>query len=104
MTYLITKHPVISPVYLLSPLSIQHLHFLRLARSPYKIREHGVRQRIKSFSCSGSKVWNCIPLDIRTLSKHKFIKAAINRQLFDIVLFEDEDVDTLTVTSRFKQL
>ena len=40
-------------------------------------------------------MWNCIPLDIRTLSKHKF-KAAINRQLLDIVLLEDEDVDTLT--------
>ena len=41
MTYLITKHPVISPVYLLSPLTdiIITLDFLRLALSPYKIRE-----------------------------------------------------------------
>ena len=63
--------------------------------STFAIQNSRTQQRIESFSCSGSKVWNCIPLDIRTLSKHKF-KAAINRQLLDIVLLEDEDVDTLT--------
>ena len=63
--------------------------------STFAIQNSRTQQRIKSFSCSGSKVWDCIPLDIRTLSKHKF-KAAINRQLLDIVFLEDEDVDTLT--------
>ena len=39
---LITKHPVISPVYLLSPLThiIITLDVLRLALSPHKIRGH----------------------------------------------------------------
>ena len=46
------------------------------------------QQRIKSFSCSGAKPWNCIPLNIRSLSEHRF-KAAIHRQLLDILLFED---------------
>ena len=69
----------------------------------FAIQNSRTQQRIKPFSCSGSKVWNCIPLNIRSLSKHKF-KAAINRKILDIVLFEDEDVDTLTITSRFKQL
>ena len=63
--------------------------------STFAIQNSRTQQRIRSFSCSGSKVWNCIPLGIRTLSKHKF-KAAINRQLLDIVFLEDEDVDTLT--------
>ena len=36
------------------------------------------------------------------LSKHKF-KSSIHRQLLDILLFEDEYIDTLTITSRFKQ-
>jgi len=45
--------------------------------------------RIKSFSCSVAKAWNCIPLSIRSLSKHKF-KAAIHCQLVDILLFEDD--------------
>ena len=42
MTYLITKHPVISPVHLLSPLThiLITLDFLRLALSPHKIRGH----------------------------------------------------------------
>ena len=61
------------------------------------------QQRIKSFPCSGGKAWNCIPLNIRSLSKHKF-KAAIHRQLLDILLFEDDYADTLTITFRFKQL
>ena len=30
------------------------------------------QQRIKSFSCSSAKAWNCIPLNIRSLLKHKF--------------------------------
>ena len=30
--------------------------------------------------------------------------AAIHRQLLGILLFEDDYVDTLTITSRFKQL
>ena len=48
-------------------------------------------QRIKSFSCSVAKAWNCIPLSIRSLSKQKF-KAAIHDhcQLVDILLFEDD--------------
>ena len=59
------------------------------------------QQRTKSFSCSGAKPWNCIPLNIRSLSEHKF-KAAIHRRLLDILLFEDDYCDTLTITSRFK--
>ena len=103
--FLITKHPVISPVYLLSPLThiIITLDFLRLALSPYKIRAHSRLLSPSRFFCSGAKAWNCIPLNIRSLSKHKF-KAAIHRQLLDILLFEDDYVDTLTITSRFKQL
>ena len=61
------------------------------------------QQRIKSFPCSGAKAWNCFPIIIRSLSKHKF-KAAIHRQLLDILLFEDDSADTLAITSRFKQL
>ena len=56
-----------------------------------------------SFSCSGAKAWNSIPLNIRSLPNHKF-KATIHRQLLDILLFEDDYVDTLTITFRFKQL
>ena len=39
---------------------------------------------------------------LNILSKHKF-KASIHRQLLDILLFEDDYIDTLTITSRFKQ-
>ena len=35
------------------------------------------QQRIKSFSsATGAKAWNCIPLNIRSLRKHK-LEAAI---------------------------
>lgn len=47
--------------------------------------------------------WNFFPLNILSLWKHKF-KGAIHRQLWDILLFEDGYVDTLTITSRFKRL
>ena len=97
---LITKHPIISPVYLLSPLThiIVTLDFLRLALSPYKIREHS----------RGSSRFLALVLMRRivfllTFVQNKF-KAAIHRQLLDILLFEDDYVDTLTITSRFKQL
>ena len=69
----------------------------------FAIQNSRTQQRINSFSCSGA---NCIPLNIHSLSKHKF-KAAIHRQLLDILLLyliEDDYVDTLTITSRFKQL
>ena len=69
----------------------------------FVIQNSRTQQRIKSFPCSGAKAWNCTPLKIRSLSKHKF-KAAIHRQLLDILLFEDDSADTLTITSRFKQL
>ena len=69
----------------------------------FVIQNSRTQQKIKSFPCSGAKAWNCIPLKIRSLSKHKF-KAAIHRQLLDILLFEDDSADTLTITSRFKQL
>ena len=72
----------------------------------FAIQNSRTQQRINSFSCSGAKAWNCIPLNIHSLSKHKF-KAAIHRQLLDILLLyliEDDYVDTLTITSRFKQL
>ena len=72
----------------------------------FVIQNSRTQQKIKSFPCSGAKAWNCIPLKIRSLSKHKF-KAAIHRQLLDILLLyliEDDYVDTLTITSRFKQL
>ena len=64
----------------------------------FVIQNSRTQQRIKSFPCSGAKAWNCIPLKIRSLSKHKF-KAAIHRQLLDILLFEDDSADTLTITS-----
>ena len=101
MTYLTTKYPVISLVYLLLPLThiIITLDFLGLAPSPYKIREHS--RGFKSFSCFGAKALNSIAFSIRSLSKHKF-KAAIHGQLSDILLFEDDYVDTtVTSTSRF---
>ena len=72
----------------------------------FAIQNSRTQQRINSFSCSGAKARNCIPLNIHSLSKHKF-KAAIHRQLLDILLLyliEDDYVDTLTITSRFKQL
>ena len=65
----------------------------------FAIQNSRTQQR-KSFSCSGAKPWNCIPLNILSLSKHKF-KAAIHQQLLDILLFEDDHIDTLTITSRF---
>ena len=65
----------------------------------FAIQNSRTQQRIKSFSCSGAKAWNCIPLNIRSLSKHKFM-ATIHRQLLDI-LFENYYVETLTITSRF---
>ena len=71
--------------------------------STFAIQNSRTKQRIRSFSCSGAKAWNCIPLNIRSLPKHKF-KAAIHRQLLNILLSEDDYVDTLTITSRFKQL
>ena len=69
----------------------------------FAIQNSRTQQRIKSFSCYGANAWNSIPLNIRSLPKHKF-KAAIHRQLLDILLFEDDYVDTLTITSRFRQL
>ena len=62
----------------------------------FVIQNSRTQQRIKSFPCSGAKAWNCTPLNIRSLSKHKF-KAAIHRQLLDILLFEDDYADTLTI-------
>ena len=43
----------------------------------FAMQNSRTQQRIKSFSCSSAKAWNC-------LSKHKF-KAAIHRQLLDIL-------------------
>ena len=76
------------------------LDFLRLALSSYKIREHsrGLSRFLALVPRRG-----IVLLLIRSLSKHKF-KAAIHRQLLDILLFEDDSADTLTITSRFKQL
>ena len=68
----------------------------------FAIQNSRTQQR-KSFSCSDGKAWNCIPLNILSLSKHKF-KAAIHRHFLDILLFEDDYIDTPTITSRFKQL
>ena len=98
--FLITKHPVISPVYLLSPLThiIITRDFLRLALSPYKIREHS-----RGLSRFLALVLRRRIVFLLTFVQNKF-KAAIHRQLLDILLFEDDYVDTLTITSRFKQL
>ena len=65
----------------------------------FVIQNSRTQQKIKSFPCSDAKAWNCIPLNIRSLSKHKF-KAAIHRQLLDIQFFEDDYADTLTIMYR----
>ena len=49
----------------------------------FAIQNSRTQQKIKSLSCSGAKAWDSIPLNIRSLPKHKF-KAAIHRQLLDI--------------------
>ena len=69
--------------------------------SPYKIREHS-----RGLSRFLALVLRCgiVFLLIFVHYQNKKFKAAINRQLLDIVLFEDEDVDTLTITYTFKQL
>ena len=60
----------------------------------FTIQNLRTKQRIKSFSCFGAKAWNCIPLNIHALPKPK-LQAANHQQLLDILLFEDDYVDTL---------
>ena len=44
-----------------------------------QLQNSRTQQRIKSFSCSGAKAWNGIPLNIRSLSKHTNLR----RQFID---------------------
>ena len=76
------------------------LNFLRLALSSYKIRKH-IRGLSRFFALVPRR--GNVFLNIRSLSKHKF-KAALHRQLLDILLFEDDSADKLAITSRLKQL
>ena len=54
---------VISPVYLLSPLThiiIYNTRFSQAGTFVIQLQNSRTQQRIKSFSCSGTKAWNCI--------------------------------------------
>ena len=78
-----------------------HHYKTRFSRAgTFAIQNSRTQQMIKFFSCFGAKALNCIAFNIRSLSKHK-LQAAIHGQLSDILLFEDDYVDTLTSTSRF---
>ena len=50
------------------------------------------QQRIKSFSsATGANAWNCIPLNIRSLPKHK-LEAAIRHLAWEFVVSPTNDV------------
>ena len=59
---------------------------------PFFFQNSRTQQRIKSFSsATAAKPWNCIPLNIRSLPKHKF-EAAIRHLAWEFVVSPTNDV------------
>ena len=56
---------------------------------------------MNSFSRSGTKIWNEMPLTLRNLSKHDF-KRKIKRVLFNILSSEDSYLDIRNVIQKVK--
>ena len=62
----------------------------------YHVKYSRTKQRRCSFSRIGVKVWNCIPLKIRKLSKNN-LKKEMKSSLRDISCEEDSYLDTPSI-------
>ena len=68
----------------------------------YHVKYSRTNQRRCSFTRIGVKVWNCIPLKIRKLSKNKF-KKEIKSTLRDIFCEEDSYLDTPSIIKKLNK-
>ncbi len=68
----------------------------------YHVKYSRTNQRRCSFTRIGVKVWNCIPLKIRKLSKNKF-KKEIKSTLRDIFCEEDSCLDTPSIIKKLNK-
>ena len=84
--------------------SEKHHYYTRSSAAGNLYLKHLRTEHMKnSFSRLGARIWNSIPICLRSPPKYEF-KKLLHRQLINILMREDTYVDVHTITGKFRKL